>query len=384
MYSFDIIIAGAGAAGLNLALALIDRQYSGSVLILDSDKKNKNDRTWCFWAEADEELNEVIYKKWNTLEFKSKYAHLFEDINPMTYNMIRSKDFYDYAFKIIEKHKNYYFKKEIVNRIDKSGKVITEQNEYSANFVFNSVLDYNKLNKNKNNIYLLQHFLGYFINTKEHCFDPDKATYMDFSIDQQGDCRFIYILPLSSNNALVEYTIFSKELLQKNQYRELLTNYIKNDLNIAEYEIQEEEFGIIPMTDHPFAHKVSENLINIGTAGGFVKASTGYSFLRSRRAAKEIAFKLVLGQFPIKSTSTWMKRFKIYDSVLLEVLSKKLYPADKIFEGIFKRNGIKKVLRFLDEQTNFAEELLIMNSTPKFKFMKATFSRIKELKSIFG
>ena len=38
---------------------------------------------------------------------------------------------------------------------------------------------------------------------------------MDFSITQKNDTRFIYILPFKSNEALVEFTLFSKSILKK-------------------------------------------------------------------------------------------------------------------------------------------------------------------------
>ena len=48
---YDYIIAGAGCAGLSLAVHMI---HSGKfsdkkILIVDKDDKQKNDRTWCFW-----------------------------------------------------------------------------------------------------------------------------------------------------------------------------------------------------------------------------------------------------------------------------------------------------------------------------------------------
>ena len=48
---YDYIIIGAGAAGLMLANAIANDSYfqDKTVLLLDKDPKNSNDRTWCFW-----------------------------------------------------------------------------------------------------------------------------------------------------------------------------------------------------------------------------------------------------------------------------------------------------------------------------------------------
>ena len=48
---YDFIIAGAGCAGLSLLYRILQEPalQNKSVLIIDKDTKNSNDRTWCFW-----------------------------------------------------------------------------------------------------------------------------------------------------------------------------------------------------------------------------------------------------------------------------------------------------------------------------------------------
>ena len=50
---------------------------------------------------------------------------------------------------------------------------------------------------------------------------------MDFSVDQKDEIRFMYILPFSKNKALVEYTLFSKELISDNEYEKEIKSYLK-------------------------------------------------------------------------------------------------------------------------------------------------------------
>jgi len=87
----------------------------------------------------------------------------------------------------------------------------------------------------------------------------------------------MYVLPTSANEALLEYTLFSKDLLAKEEYETEIQNYIQK-LGITEYEIIEKEQGNIPMTCYPFWQHNSKNILNIGSAGGWTKASTGYTF----------------------------------------------------------------------------------------------------------
>ena len=48
---FDIIICGGGAAGLLLAHGLIQNNAFDhlSIVLIEKERKNQNDRTWCFF-----------------------------------------------------------------------------------------------------------------------------------------------------------------------------------------------------------------------------------------------------------------------------------------------------------------------------------------------
>ena len=118
---------------------------------------------------------------------------------------------------------------------------------------------------------LLQHFKGWTIKTKNKYFDDKKATIMDFSIDQKNETRFFYILPVSSNEALIEYTLFSKKELSDFEYDQEISNYLK-DKGISDYKITSNEKGVIPMTCFDYSKYNTKNLINIGTSGGVDQA----------------------------------------------------------------------------------------------------------------
>lgn len=374
----DIIIAGAGAAGLNLALALISKNYNGTVIIIDKAPKQINDRTWCFWESEANPLDILLYKTWQTLEFFTANTHIVENIAPLTYKMLRGIDFYNHAMSQIKRQKNFIFVNEEITKIAE-GYVSTNRSDYQAKYIFNSTLDLSKLDIPSEFPVLLQHFLGYMIESDAEHFDPTRMTYMDFRLPQHDECRFMYVLPITTRKALVEFTVFSESLLRKEEYIEQLESYIQGQLKIDKYSVTELERGIIPMTDYPFKHKVGHNLINIGASGGFIKPSTGYSFLRSQRAANEIAEKLTRGEIPAVKQNVLDKRFKIYDSVLLDVLVKKKVPAAEIFGSIFKKNGLNATLNFLDERSSIWQELRIMNSVPRLKFIASSMSRLKQL-----
>ena len=59
-------------------------------------------------------------------------------------------------------------------------------------------------------------------------------------------------------------------------------------LKIENYNITETEAGVIPMSDEPHEMFPAPKTIRIGTSGGFVKPSTGYSFYRTQKRLKNL------------------------------------------------------------------------------------------------
>ena len=366
MKTFDYIIAGAGASGLTLAHLLLGLEDNKSILIIEKDDKSANDRTWSFWQKGENLFEDLVYQRWSKALVKGRSFEQTYDLAPYQYKMIRGKDFYDHLIPKIKSSESVTWLKDKVIELGKDGTVKTSSGEYMGNYLFNSTINYEELDfDHANNV--LQHFKGWVIETEQATFDVESATYMDFSLDQEGDCRFGYVLPFSPTSALIEYTLFNKELLQKEEYETRLVNYIKH-LGIENYKIIEAEFGVIPMTDYSFKIKESEHLFNIGILGGFAKASTGYSFLRAQNILQKLVLNIKQGK-PIDSDLPHQKkRFKKYDATLLEVLTSGKFTGEDIFVNLFEKNGAQAVFKFLDEETNLAEELKIMSSTPILDF----------------
>lgn len=371
MKQFDYIIAGGGSAGLTLAHLLLAHESSEkSILIIDKDDKSVNDRTWCFWEKEKNLFENLVYRQWSKASFLSPCFQQIFGLQPYSYKMIRGKDFYDFMKLETSKSRNLTWVKSEITEINTKGIVKTATEDYQGNLVFNSTYGIEKFDIPSKYVQFLQHFKGRFIQTETPHFDPETMTYMDFRIDQKGDCRFGYVLPFSATEALVEYTIFSEQLLQPEEYEKGLDDYLQNFLRIEQYKIQEEEFGVIPMTDFPFPQQ-SGRIINIGISGGFTKPSTGYTFLRSQHILKKMVNNLAKQKDPLADLPYQKNRFLKYDSTLLKVLKDGKHSGAQIFSDLFEKNGAQSVFKFLDEETNLAEEMKIMSSTPILAFGKA-------------
>lgn len=367
MKQYDYIIAGAGAAGLTLAyVSMIKRDLQKSILIIDREDKSKNDRTWSFWEKNDNLLEGIVHKSWQQAHFKGSNFQETYNISPYSYKLIRGIDFYNHIKTCLSGDDRISWVKEEIIDINPDGTVTTNCGSYQAEIVFDSTFNYQSLKDSKANT-LLQHFKGYVIETEEAAFDSNQFTYMDFSVDQESDCRFGYVLPFSDTKALVEYTLFSKELLEDDAYTTRLENYIER-LGITNYKVLEKEFGVIPMTDHAFEKRVSNNVIRIGINGGFAKPSSGYTFLRGQKIILKMMENLSKGVDPLYQLPYQKSRFQKYDATLLAVLNSGKYTGDAVFTPMFKKNGAKAFFKFLDEETSLKEELKIMSSTPILDF----------------
>jgi lycopene beta-cyclase len=192
---------------------------------------------------------------------------------------------------------------------------------------------------------------------------------MDFRVSQNHGSTFVYVLPLNKQEALIEYTLFSEKVLGTKEYDIALKDYIKNVLKLNEYEIKKEEFGIIPMTDFTFRRREG-NIMNIGTAGGDTRGSTGYTFNYIQKTVTNILASYKAQSNPFFSKKTIPKIHQWFDSTILQVLKKRQYLGDEIFTDIFKQVDADIVLKFLDGETTLIENLKIMNSVKAHHFIK--------------
>ena len=377
---YDYIICGAGASGLILASSMLDDKYFSNkkILLIEKENKNLNDRTWSFWEEKNGNFDNLISKSWSYAKFKSFNTNLEFNLDPFIYKTIRSSDFYKKLFSKIKLSKQIKIENlEVKEIISKKDKVIvhTKSDEFIGKYVFSSILKKDLL-KNSSFPFLKQHFEGWFIKTNKSFFDKNKTTLMDFSINQKNETRFIYILPFKSNEALIEFTLFTKSILKNSEYEKVLKEYLNNK-GINSYEILEKEQGVIPMTCYPFEKHNNSRVLFIGTAGGWTKASSGYTF-KNIITKTELLINFLkkekdLSKFNLRS------RFNFYDLILIDVLYNYNHLGDKIFSSLFRNNKPNKVLNFLDEKTNLIDELKIMYSFPwsiKILFIKALFKNL--------
>ncbi len=372
-YDYDFIVAGAGAAGRSFVYHLLQSPLKDSrVLLLDREYKTADDRTWSFWETGEGPFEEIVHHRWSTLWFYNGDFARKMDIAPFSYKMILAADYYRYTNEAFAKAPQV--EQQIANiqaiRNTNTGVLVeTDTGTISARWCINSTAR-PKIDKTKVN-YLDQHFRGWFIKTAHPVFDPDQAVMMDFRTPQEGEFRFLYVLPTSTTEALVEVAVFSNQHLPVAGYDRIIQNYLEAYWpQLDDYITTRTEAGNIPMTDYAFP-LFDDHIINVGISGGDTRASTGYTFIYIHRRMERIINGLINNQNPRVGDDFDIRRHRFYDSVMLRVLEKDKYPGALLFQKLFQRNSPQRLLRFLNGESSVLEELSLMSTTPILPFMKA-------------
>ena len=354
MKEFDYIIIGGGCAGLSLAyeLEIHEKLKEKTLAIIEPRQEYKKDKTWSFWKVTSHNFDDCVKKNWEnfSINIPGKTNHL--ECKDYHYQSIDSGLFYEKINNKLKENKNITYFKDI-----------SEINTKNS-FIFNSVPS---IKKDHSNVW--QHFCGVEIETQNDFFDDEIFNLMDFDCEQRDSVHFFYTLPYSKKKALVETTWLSKmnDSSQKD-YDNQIKNYIETQLNIKNYKIVYKEQGAIPLF-YP-SYKKEKNKINIGTAGGMTRLSTGYTFLNIQEHSKYICENIEkiskIEKFEIN------KKYQFLDKIFLSVLEKHPEKMSNIFFKMFKASP-KTVIKFLSNKSNFFEDLSIIFKMPKITFIKALF-----------
>jgi lycopene beta-cyclase len=393
LLSYNYTIVGAGASGLWLANAMIDNGLldNKTLCIVENDNNKLNDRTWCYWEKNALKEPQIISKEWRLI--KDLYGKRNNQIFPYRYYHVKSNDFYQHLKTKLKKNPNIYWKVETVKTVDKITEsklcVQTINQSWETNYAFlsalptaNKDLETEKLNqylgKQNKKIFIWQSFVGYRIKTANPVFNPSEIIMMDFNVDQANATQFFYELPLSENEALVEFTRFGTEIIDYDYAINQIENRLKNK-NIS-YQILEIEKGAIPMTPQFDQQNNSlasnQNIIYIGTLGGAIKPTTGYGFKRMFHYAEKLAEALKNEENTNLPTMKRKWRFRIYDIILLQILVDTPHLGKNIFQTLFTNQPITRILKFLDEETSVIEEIKIFSKLPLLTFIKSLFKYI--------
>lgn len=371
---YDYIIAGAGASGLSLAAALGNVMAEDEhVLVVDASLAAGDEKTWCFWHPGDPPWAGLVEKSWDRAEVVINGRIIRDLLVRHSYHCIRSRTFRQRLLERLESDSRFELLEAEIRSLDggpSEATLRTADASYRAEYIFQSCFHPSPLSEAA--YPLRQHFLGWDIRCRDDRFEPGRLILMDFDETFEGGVAFIYLLPWSGRRALVEYTVFSGELLGKSRYEKKIERYLFNKYGLKrlEYEVTREERGAIPMDDRSWPGWYAPRVLNMGGSGGLTKATTGYTFSRIQQHVRLIADRLGEGRPPAPPPPS-PARYMAYDLWLLHIISEEPQEALSVFEALFSKNSFDAVFDFLGEESGVTGDLKIMASVPSVPFLKA-------------
>ncbi len=374
MTRYDFVIAGAGLSGLSLATHLVNSPLRDrSILIVDRDDKQRNDRTWSYWSDRPTLFDDLACRTWDRLHLAGLSGEMLVSLRRYRYRTIRGCDFYAHARRELAQRPNVTWLRGRVETIedgDTAARVRINREEVTGDWVFDSLP--RSINASTDGRYhqLKLHFKGWEIEATRSVFDPSAATFLDFRTPQNGATRFFYVLPFDERHALIEYTLFSNMPLLPREYEQAIRAYLREVVEIGEYRVTRQESGVIPVTDRPCLRRLGRRVMSIGMCGGRIKPTTGFAFTRVQSDSAAIVQSLLKHDQPFDVPED-SARYRLYDSMLLDIMVREPERIRSIFAALFKRNSIEHVLSFLDERASLAQNIRMFAHLPPMPFLQA-------------
>ncbi len=179
--------------------------------------------------------------------------------------------------------------------------------------------------------------------------DLDTAVLMDFRVRarQNEFLRFVYVLPLSKGRALVQvtYIVTPAQRASLNLEQSFLADlqaHMQHYFHIDLDECVRTEHGAIPLYLQP---ERSSACVNIGARAGWVRASTGYSFLETQRGVDAIVAAMSAGR--LRSVRTRPAHLDRMDAVFLKAITRRADIAGEWFAAMFANADTNALVSFL-------------------------------------
>lgn len=289
-----MIIVGAGLSGLLTAWRCLDVNPDLQVEVIEASGSIGGDHTWSFnLTDVAEELRDwiepFIAYRWDSYDVKFPKRKRTLDITYCTGN---SETLRACVQPHIDSGRLRVLLNAPVETLTPDHVILETGEKLDAT----CVLDARGFEPNDDVFLGYQKFVGHVIKTKEP-HGVERPIIMDATVPQLGGYRFVYCLPYSDTELLVEDTYYTDgPELRSQEVDARISEYIRENITEGAYDTVRREKGVLPITlgvDYDSKNIVSSRASNrngrIGIRGGFYHAVTGYSFPVALRIADIIA-----------------------------------------------------------------------------------------------
>ena len=367
--AISVGIRGAGAAGLSLARALLYRIPSVNITIFDKRERLPHPkRTFCFFSDSRSSCYPLASHLWKAVSFSGIDFRRTIDCSATPYLLIEGDAFFSKVLQDLESQ-GVQFHWGCQQTEVQDHRILTNLAGQTFDFVIDAAFE-----PTSRRAILWQSFAGIWVEARHTVFNPDEAVLMDLGESSYSSpVSFVYLLPTSGNTALIEHTSFSRKPMSRDWHLAECRRWIasKGLSGISERDI---ENGAIPMGLVPEVG-VSGNL-RVGSAGGAIRASTGFAFQAIQAQVDDIAVKIAgasnnEGSHQIQQPSVFPAWMRLCDSLFIQALSRAPENGGMIMGQLLRRAPARDLIAFLSGNASFLQALQVMITVPKVTMLKA-------------
>lgn len=288
----DMIIVGAGLSGLLTAWRCLDIHSELTVIVIEASETIGGDHTWSFnksdiLEHLQDWITPFIAHQWSSYDVKFPKRKRKLEISYCTGNS-------DTLRRCVQPHidSGRLIVKTDCRAADVQPYDVTLENGQKLSA--KCVLDARGFKANADVILGYQKFVGHVIRTKKP-HGVHRPIIMDATVEQLGGYRFVYCLPYSETEILIEDTYYTDGAELKSQEVDArIKDYIRDNLGVKDYEVSRREKGVLPITlavDESFGMDVSHEKtapVQLGMTGGYYHAVTGYSLPEAVKSANVV------------------------------------------------------------------------------------------------
>ena len=284
---FDYLLIGGVLQNALIALAVLQRDASARVCLVERGATLGGNHLWCFHgfdlSQAGQALVEpLVIRRWDgySVRFPS-----FERRLDSAYAAVSSERLAEHVSRVFAEHpRSRLIVGRTVASVAANHATLVDGEALHAKVVIDA---------RGPEAHSREHVIGYqkFVGLElelERPTDLSEPIVMDASVRQEDGFRFVYTLPLGPRRVLVEDTYFADgPELDVGQLRTRALAYA-HGLGLAISSIAREETGVLPL---PAAAVVTRagSPWQAGYAGGWFHPTTGYSFPIAARLALHVA-----------------------------------------------------------------------------------------------
>ncbi len=351
----DISVIGGGLAGLSLLHYLLHTDPTAAPRLLGPlSPAADTPHIWGFWkTHWLDEAAALSRKSWSCWQIITDRGRITQQAQHRPYHVIDSTVWLGHCLKTVRKSAVSHDPQPLTDNVQTSGICFDSRPPKTDRTV------------------MLQHFHGFEIEAAKPVFTPDVMILMDFRCDQSKGIHFIYLLPFSSTNALVESTLFSFTPLSADYYHTAINTYLNTHYQLNDFQILRREKGVIPMGFFPVRDR---NLLAVGANGGCIRPSSGYAFSAVQRQSQQIARLLAAGkplnaQRDLPAPHRWLDCQ--LDRIFLAVLAQHPQRAPELFLQLGRQMSGDNFAAFMSGQASISDYSTLIAAMPRGIFIAA-------------